>query len=76
MGNAEVADKIDKNGFEIGEEASLAKYEAGIDIPIPFTDHDLHLGGLLKISSSGFKVKFPWGAGASPVDTGVEVEIK
>ena len=78
MGNAEVADKIDKNGFEIGEEASLAKYEAGIDIPIPipFTDHDLHLGGLLKISSSGFKVKFPWGPGASPVDTGVEVEIK
>ncbi|HDR4439171.1 hypothetical protein BK720_16005 [Bacillus thuringiensis serovar brasilensis] len=76
MGNAEVADKIDKNGFEIGEEASLAKYEAGIDIPIPFTDHDLHLGGSLKVSSSRFKVNFPWGRGASPVGTGVEVEIK
>ncbi|ADK07558.1 conserved hypothetical protein [Bacillus cereus biovar anthracis str. CI] len=87
MGNVEVADKIDKNGFELGEEASLAKYEAGIDIPIPipFTDHDLHLGGSaslgqaggsLKVSSSGFKVNFPWGPGASPVDTGVEVEIK
>lgn len=25
MGNTEVADKIDKNGFELGEEASLAK---------------------------------------------------
>nr|WP_176548931.1 MULTISPECIES: hypothetical protein [Bacillus cereus group] len=31
MGNAEVAAKIDKNGFELGEETSLAKYEAGID---------------------------------------------
>ncbi|PGO84989.1 type VII secretion protein [Bacillus thuringiensis] len=85
MANAEVAAKVDKNGFEIGAEASLAKYEAGIDIPIPFTDHDLHLGGsaslgqaggLLKVSSSGFKVNFPWGPGASPVGTGVEVEIK
>ncbi|AEA18711.1 hypothetical protein P9046_06265 [Bacillus cereus] len=44
MGNTEVADKIDKNGFELGEEASLAKYEVGIDIPIPFTNHDLHIG--------------------------------
>ncbi|EEM20010.1 hypothetical protein ABEX41_17510 [Bacillus tropicus] len=34
MANAEVAAKIDKNGFELGEEASLAKYEAGIDIMI------------------------------------------
>ncbi|ABY45970.1 MULTISPECIES: WXG100 family type VII secretion target [Bacillus] len=85
MANAEVAAKIDKNGFELGAEASLAKYEAGIDIPIPFTDHDLHLGGSaslgqaggsLKVSSSGFKVNFPWGPGASPVGTGVEVEIK
>ncbi|HDR8195947.1 WXG100 family type VII secretion target [Bacillus thuringiensis] len=85
MANAEVAAKVDKNGFEIGAEASLAKYEAGIDIPIPFTDHDLHLGGSaslgqaggsLKVSSSGFKVNFPWGPGASPVGTGVEVEIK
>ncbi|PEQ46039.1 type VII secretion protein [Bacillus cereus] len=85
MANAEVAAKIDKNGFELGAEASLAKYEAGIDIPIPFTDHDLHLGGSaslgqaggsLKVNSSGFKVNFPWGPGASPVGTGVEVEIK
>lgn len=44
MGDTEVADKIDKNGFELGEEASLAKYEVGIDIPIPFTNHDLHIG--------------------------------
>ena len=58
MGNAEVVDKIDKNGFELGEEASLAKYEAGIDIPISFTNHDLHLGGSLKVSSSRFKVNF------------------
>ncbi|PFK36977.1 type VII secretion protein [Bacillus cereus] len=85
MANAEVAAKIDKNGFELGAEASIAKYEAGIDIPIPFTDHDLHLGGSaslgqaggsLKVNSSGFKVNFPWGPGASPVGTGVEVEIK
>ncbi|PFG77848.1 LOW QUALITY PROTEIN: hypothetical protein DL97_5150 [Bacillus sp. YF23] len=85
MGNTEVADKIDKNGFELGEEASLAKYEVGIDIPIPFTNHDLHIGGSpslgqtggsFKVSSSGFKVNFPWGPGASPVGTGVEVEIK
>lgn len=85
MANAEVSAKIDKNGFEIGAEASLAKYEAGIDIPIPFTDHDLHIGGsaslgqaggTLKVSSSGFKVNLPWGPGASPVGTGVEVEIK
>ncbi|MDR4982420.1 hypothetical protein RGU74_01540 [Bacillus cereus] len=61
MANAEVAAKIDKNGFELGAEASLAKYEAG---------------GSLKVSSSGFKVNFPWGPGASPVGTGVEVEIK
>ncbi|WP_439033462.1 hypothetical protein ABEV81_24455 [Bacillus paranthracis] len=85
MANAEVAAKIDKNGFELGEEASLAKYEAGIDIPIPFTDHDLHLvgsaslgqaGSSLKISSSGFKMNFLWEPGASPMGTGVEVEIK
>lgn len=85
MANAEVSAKIDKNGFEVGAEASLAKYEAGIDIPIPFTDHDLHIGGsaslgqaggTLKVSSSGFKVNFPWGPGASPVGTGVEIEIK
>lgn len=85
MANAELSAKIDKNGFEIGAEASLAKYEGGIDIPIPFTDHDLHIGGSaslgqaggsLKVSSSGFKVNFPWGPGASPVGTGVEVEIK
>ncbi|MBT0791159.1 hypothetical protein KHU47_17190 [Bacillus cereus] len=85
MANAEVSAKIDKNGFELGAEASLAKYEAGIDIPIPFTDHDLHIGGsaslgqaggTVKVSSSGFKVNLPWGPGASPVGTGVEIEIK
>ncbi|WP_410985079.1 hypothetical protein [Bacillus cereus] len=85
MANAEVSARIDKNGFEIGAEASLAKYETGIDIPIPFTDHDLHIGGsaslgqvggTVKVSSSGFKVNFPWGPGASPVGTGVAIEIK
>ncbi|WP_233154280.1 hypothetical protein [Bacillus mycoides] len=85
MVNAEFSAKIDKNGFELGAEASLAKYEAGIDIPIPFTDHDLHIGGsaslgqaggTVKVSSSGFKVNLPWGPGASPVGTGVEIEIK
>lgn len=85
MANAEVSAKIDKNGFEIGAEASLAKYEGGIDIPIPFTDHDLHIGGsaslgqvggTVKVSSRGFKVNLPWGPGASPVGTGVEIEIK
>ncbi|GMR63435.1 MULTISPECIES: hypothetical protein [Bacillus cereus group] len=43
MGNAEVADKIDKNGFELGEEASLPKYEVGIDIMIYILVVQLHL---------------------------------
>ncbi|WHY30061.1 hypothetical protein [Bacillus wiedmannii] len=33
-------------------------------------------GGTVKVSSSGFKVNLPWGPGASPVGTGVEIEIK
>ncbi|AAU17121.1 WXG100 family type VII secretion target [Bacillus cereus] len=85
MANVELSAKLDKTNIEFGAEASLAKYETGIDFPIPFTDHDLHIGGAatlgqvggsVKAGSSGFKISLPWGPGASLVGTALEVEVK
>ena len=53
MANVELSAKLDKTNIEFGAEASLAKYETGIDFPIPFTimiyilEGQLHLDKLV-----------------------------
>ncbi|WP_052675801.1 hypothetical protein [Paenibacillus sp. IHBB 10380] len=39
--------------LKVGAKASLNKYEGGIDIPLPFTDKDLNVGGSASLGVVG-----------------------
>ncbi|MCM3781819.1 WXG100 family type VII secretion target [Neobacillus mesonae] len=70
---------------KLGAEATLTKYEGGVDIPLPFTDKKLHLGGSASLGTvgasaeaglQGFKFHVPLGPGASLFGLGLDVKVK
>lgn len=85
MASAEVSAKANMDEIEIGAEATLAKYDGGITIPLPFTDDGLFVGGSaalgqaggsVKAGKSGFKIHLPVGPGVGLVGVGLEIGFK
>jgi len=85
MASAEVSAKANMDEIEIGAEATLAKYDGGITIPLPFTDDGLYVGGSaalgqvggsVKGGKSGFKIHLPVGPGVGLFGVGFEIGFK
>ncbi|GIO96551.1 hypothetical protein J14TS5_16370 [Paenibacillus lautus] len=82
---AEVEAAVKDGTLSIGAEATLNKYEGGVNIPLPWTDKELHIGGSAslgvlgasaEVGKSGLKFHVPLGPGASLVGVGGAITVK
>ncbi|MEC0202941.1 WXG100 family type VII secretion target [Paenibacillus lautus] len=82
---AEVEAAVKDGTLSVGAEATLNKYEGGVNIPLPWTDKELHIGGSAslgvlgasaEVGKSGLKFHVPLGPGASLVGVGGAITVK
>ncbi|WP_411551726.1 WXG100 family type VII secretion target [Paenibacillus lautus] len=82
---AEVEAAVKDGTLSVGAEATLNKYEGGVNIPLPWTDKELHIGGSAslgvlgasaEVGKSGLKFHIPLGPGASLVGVGGAITVK
>ncbi|RAR43557.1 WXG100 family type VII secretion target [Paenibacillus sp. MDMC362] len=82
---AEVEAAVKDGTLSVGAEATLNKYEGGVNIPLPWTDKELHIGGSAslgvlgasaEVGKSGLKFHVPLGPGASLVGLGGAITVK
>ncbi|MBO2944258.1 WXG100 family type VII secretion target [Paenibacillus sp. F411] len=85
LAKAEVEAQVKNGNLEIGAEATLNKYEGGFNIPLPFTDKELNIGGSAslgvvggsaEVGKSGLKFHIPLGPGVSLVGVGGNVTVE
>lgn len=82
---AQVEAAVKDGTLSVGAEATLNKYEGGVNIPLPWTDKELHIGGSAslgvlgasaEVGKSGLKFHIPLGPGASLVGVGGAITVK
>lgn len=85
VGNASVEATIKEGNLNVGAEATITKYEGGLQIPLPFTDKELNIGGSASlgvvggsasIGKSGISFHIPIGPGISLFGLGGSVTVK
>ncbi|NMO97807.1 WXG100 family type VII secretion target [Paenibacillus lemnae] len=83
--DAELGAQVKDGNLEVAAEATLNKYEGGVNIPLPWTDKELHLGGSAslgvaggsaEIGKDGVKFHLPLGPGVSLFGLGGGVSVK